>query len=373
MKTVLLVSIGFSPNVGGIETHFDDLVGALTKRNWKVIVLTYKPITTEVGAPFFEKRGINVMIYRVPWLGGIFYKLVKKPFVEFIYLIPGLFIALPVMLILKGRQISVIHSHGLIAGFVSVFWGKIFGKRVITTTHSIYEFPKSGFYRNFAKWIFGSSDAVLTLSKQSKEEMVRLGVDNEKVNVFTYWIDLKNFRPVEKAKGRLGWREKFVVLFVGRLVPEKGVSQLLDAAKIWNKNINLVVVGTGPLAEKVNKLDKENIKYLGRIDNKDLPLYYSAANLLIIPSVHEEGFGRVILESLACGTPVIGSDRGAIPEAMDKTVGELIDVTPKRIKKSVEYFYKNSDKLGKLFKNARKFAMSRYSEKNVETIIKSYQ
>mgnify|MGYP001600838677 FL=1 len=145
MKEVLIVSIGFSPNLGGIETHFDDLVSALAKRNWKVYVLTYKPITTDVKALSFERRGKNISIFRVPWFGKVFYKLVKKPFLEFIYLTPGLFIALPIFLILRGKNIRVIHSHGLIAGTVSVFWGKIFGKKVITTTHSIYNFPQSGF------------------------------------------------------------------------------------------------------------------------------------------------------------------------------------------------------------------------------------
>jgi glycosyltransferase involved in cell wall biosynthesis len=111
---------------------------------------------------------------------------------------------------------------------------------------------------------------------------------------------------------------------------------------------------------------------LGKLDQNELPSYYGAADLLIVPSTHEEGFGRVILESLACGTPVIGSRRGAIPEAMDETVGRLIDVTPENIKEAVEYFYKNPKELKKLSKNARKFAERRYSERNVGKIIGAY-
>ena len=69
---------------------------------------------------------------------------------------------------------------------------------------------------------------------------------------------------------------------------------------------------------------------------------------------------------------MIGSSRGAISEAMNETVGKMIDISPHNIKKTVEYFYKNTDKLQRLSKNARHFAIKRYSEKNAETIIKTY-
>ena len=197
MKEILLTSIAFSPNVGGIETHFDDLVSELDKKNWKVWVLTYKPITTKVWAPFFEKRGKNIIIYRIPWFRGLFYKFVKKPLFEIVFLTPGLFFALPFLLLSYTNKVQVIHSHGLVAGFISVFWAKIFRKKVVTTTHSIYHFPKSGLYRNFARWIFDKSDSVLTLSEQSKIELVALGINENKIKVFTYWIDLNCFKPIK--------------------------------------------------------------------------------------------------------------------------------------------------------------------------------
>ena len=195
--------------------------------------------------------------------------------------------------------------------------------------------------------------------------------------VFTYWIDLKKFNVIsnkKQAKRKLGWERKFVVLFVGRLVVEKGILQLLEAVKVWNKNFYVIVCGVGPLGEKVREsVDSGlNVMYLGNIEQDELPKIYNAADVTIVPSIHEEGFGRVILESLACGTPVIAANRGAIPEAMDESVGRLIRITPENIKKEVEYFYKNPDKLGKLSKNARKFAEKRYSERNIELIVRSY-
>lgn len=375
MKEILLLTIGFSPNIGGIETHFDDLIKVLDEDGYKTWVLTYKPLTTDIFARFLETKGKNIRIFRLPVLRGFFYRFVHTPFLEFIFLFPGLFFFLPFLLLTRCKNVKTIHTHGLIAGFVGVFWGRLFGKRVITTTHSIYNFPGKGLYRSFASLIFGRSNHILTLSKQSKEEIEKLGIDPKKISVFTYWIDLKKFKPIERAKEKLGWNNKFVVLFVGRLVEEKGVSVLLESVKEWNRNITLVVVGIGPLEFKVKvsqEIDK-NIVFIGRVDNEVLPFYYSAADLLIMPSISEEGFGRVILESLACGTPVVGSNRGAIPEAMDETVGSLIDPAPDNITKTVENLYKNSDKLRKLSENARKYAERKYSEKNALTIIKQYE
>ncbi|OGM26086.1 hypothetical protein A3D01_04970 [Candidatus Woesebacteria bacterium RIFCSPHIGHO2_02_FULL_39_13] len=381
---ILQLTAHFSPNVGGVETHLNDLTQALVKRKYHVFVLTYQPLVTKTKWRMHEKKD-GVEILRIPWFPGFFYKLVKNPILEFLYLLPGLFFVAPFVILFWNPE--VVHTHGLVAGFAGVFWGKIFGKRVITTTHSIYHFPKNGLYHIFSKLIFNSSDAVLTLSKQSKNEIVNLGVSERKVKIFTYWVDLVKFKRTSGVNlyhlrgemvSHLGFKNKskqFVVLYVGRLIKKKGVLKLIEAAKIWHKNIMLVIIGTGPLEEKIRdqQLKINNLLFLGRIDNDKLSPFYSATDVTIVPSIHEEGFGRIILESLACGTPVIGSNRGAIPEAMDESVGKLIDITPENIKKTVEYFYKNPDKLGKLSKNARKFADKRYSEKNIKKILDAYK
>lgn len=368
---VLQLTAHFRPNVGGVETHLDDLVKALMSRDFSVAVLTYRPLQTNAQWKVYEK-GKNLEIIRIPWISNLFYQLVKLPALEFIYLLPGLFLVTPIFLLI--RNIDVIHAHGLVAGFVGVFWGRIFGKRVIVTTHSIYNFPKEGLYRNFAKWIFSYADKSLGLSKQAVNEIETLGISKEKIDNFTYWIDLNLFKKVANAKKVLGWKEKFVVLFVGRLVKEKGVVELLDSAKTWNKDITLTMVGSGPLEEKVRQTmsKTDNIEFVGVLPQDKLQFYYSAADILIVPSMSEEGFGRVILEALACELPVIGANRGAIPEVIDESVGKLIDITPQNIKGSVEYFCNHENELKKLASNCRNFAERRYSERNVEKIIKAY-
>jgi len=369
---VLQITTHFSPNIGGIETHLTDLITALIKRGWGVSVLTYQPLTTKSNSKFYEKdHGLTII--RIPWFPGLFYKLISYPLLEFLYLFPGLFFVTPVILILKRPDL--INAHGIVAGFVGVFWAKVFNKKIIVSTHSIYHFPKKGIYRRFVKWIFSTSSYCLGLSKISADEIISLGIAPKRVDNFTYWIDLENFRKTTNAKRTLGWNGEFVVLFVGRLVWEKGIRELLCAAKIWDKKINLKIIGSGPIEDEAKDLaiNLKNVEFIGLIGQAKLPLYYSGADLLIVPSIHEEGFGRVILESLACGTPVIGSNRGAIGQALDSNVGKLIDINSENIKQAIEYYYNNRDELNGLAKKCREFAERRYSEKNVETIIKAYK
>ena len=369
---ILQLSVHFKPNIGGVETHLDDLCNALVRRGFNIFVLTYRPLQTKATWKVFEEEN-NIKILRLPWFPNLFYQLVSYPLFEFLYLAPALFIFTPFILLLK--KIEIIHAHGLIAGFVGVFWGKMFGKRVVISLHSIYHFPKRGLYRSFVNWIFNNADYILGLSRQSVKEVKSLGILSKKVVNFTYWIDLKNYQTVADAKKKLSWEGKFIVLFVGRLVEEKGIKILLEAATLWDRNIILAVVGSGPLEDEVKSIAAKvaNVQFIGPKSQFELALYYSGADILIVPSTGDEGFGRVIIEALACGTPIIAARKSGIIEVMDTSVGELIDISPTDIKQAVEALFKNQNKLKKLAGNCRKFAERRYSEKNVRTIIKTYQ
>ena len=362
---ILQLTVHFSPNLGGVETHLDDLATELVNKNNYVFVLAYRPLSVKTRWKMWEKKS-HLQILRIPWIPGFFNRLAVHPILEFLYLSVGLLIVLPFVLI--GFRPRVIHAHGLIAGFVGIIWGKIFGIRIIISTHSIYTFPKKGLYRQVAKFVFQMADMNLCLSNQSKNELIKLGVPSTKIDRFTYWVDLKKFKPLPKkeSKVKLGWEDKFTVLFVGRLVAEKGIPELLSASKLFNKNVKLKIAGSGPLEYAVKDY------YVGRISQDRLPVYYSAADVVVVPSTHEEGFGRVIIESLACGTPVIAANRGAIPEAMNETVGKLITINPKSISRTVNEFAKDSNGLNKYSTKARIYAQGKYSKNNIEKIIDFY-
>lgn len=373
-KHVLIIAIGFLPNIGGLETHLKDLIDELIKKDWKVTVLTYQPLNTPVLGSWIEK-GKNSIIFRLPVLRGGYYKLLKFPFLEFLYLGPLLFLMTPVVL-LKYPDINTVNAQGIIAGFSAAFWAKLFKKRYVVSAQSVYHFPKKGLYRQISSWIFNSADKVIAISSQSKDDIKSLGVMEDKIQLYTNWENSDFFKPVKKeeAKKKTGFSNKFVVSFFGRLIEEKGVKVLIDAIKLADRNIFFAIYGEGPLVNHVTKAVEKynNVYYMGTIPPQLLPLHYSAADLVLMPTLNEEGFGRVAAGALFCGTPVIASNRGALPEVVNNSVGRIIEPTAQEIAKTVNYFYFHRDQLRKRVSETRKYVLNKFSEKNAEAIISAF-
>lgn len=373
-KHVLIMSIGFLPNIGGLETHLKDLIDELIKAGWRITVLTYQPLNTPAIGKWIEKRE-NLIVFRLPILRGIFYKLYKKPLLEFLFLEPLLFLVTPLIL-LTHSNINVVNAQGLVAGFSASFWAKIFRKRYVISAQSIYNFPKIGFYRQICKWIFNSADKIIAISNQSRQDIESLNINTDKIQIYTNWENSDLFKPVEKekAKKEIGFSNKFIISFFGRLIEEKGIKVFIDAIKLSDKGITFVIYGEGPLVDYVKKAAQEyqNVTYMGTISPELLPLHYSAADLVVMPTLNEEGFGRVAAGALFCGTPVIASNRGALPTIVNDSVGKIIEPTPQEIAKAVNFYFHNSYVLKKSAQNARKYALSKFSRKNAEAIISCF-
>jgi len=371
---MLVLAIGFLPNIGGLETHLKDLIDELIKDKWKVTVLTYQPLNTPILGKWVEKSD-NFLIFRLPVFQGIFYRLLKSPLLEFLFLEPLLFLAVPLVL-LKFPEIGVINGQGLIAGFAASFWSKVFRKRYVVSAQSVYGFPAKGFYRQTCKWIFNCADKVIAISEQSKQDIQTLGVESNKIVVYTNWENSNFFKPQDKriAKRKIGLIDKFVVSFFGRFVEEKGIKLLLEAIKLCDNNITFAIYGEGPLQDLVLAASRnfKNVIYMKTIPPDQLPLHYSAADIVIMPSLHEEGFGRVAAGALYCGTPVIASNRGALPEVVNNSVGKIINPSSSEIAKVINYYFLNKQVLRDCALKARVYALSKFSEKNAEKIINTY-
>lgn len=375
---VLMLSPFFSPNVGGVETHLDDLCAYLQKRGHKVFVITYQPLTTKVKAPRFESRQ-NLEVRRINWVGyNLFHRLEPYPLLEFIYLTPMLLVYSLLFLFEYRDFVDVIHAHGLNAAFVTKILAGLFRKKAVVSIHAIYDLSKKPMLARLMKISLFTFDSVLTLANRSKAELLKIGLVNDKVKVFTHWVDQEAFRPIDKreCKKELGLKGKFVVLFVGRLLDIKGVNLLLEVAiRVADiKDMLFVFVGDGPLANEVKdtSCSFNNVLYVGKVEKEKLILYYNAADVVIAPSLYEEGFGRVILEALSCGTPVIASNKGGVPEALDESVGILIEPKIDEIQWAIGSLYAHSGKLDNLRKNCRIYAENRFSESNAKVIESAY-
>jgi glycosyltransferase involved in cell wall biosynthesis len=374
--SVLIVSPSFTPNIGGIETHLNDLCTYLQKKR-KVFVITFQPLTTKAKGLKFEHKH-NLLIRRVQWCGnGFLNKLENHPILQMIYLGPPLFLFTLFFILRHFKELSVLHAHGLTAALIIKVLNKVFKKRIVCSLHYTYNFDREPLMKKFAVLILQSFDVIITFSEISRTRCVRIGLPGSKVIVSHHWVDQDFFKPLSKHDCRklFGFDKEFIVLFVGRLVPKKGVLSLIDAVSSVKYKIVCLIVGDGPLSPKIAQIQAENknIKFMGRVKSEQLVKLYNASDVVIIPSLYEGDEGmRVLIEALSCGKPVIASNVGSFPSLLDKSVGILVEPRVESIRNAIKYLYENPDMLNYLTSNARKFAIQNFNEKNAETIEKSY-
>ncbi len=195
---------------------------------------------------------------------------------------------------------------------------------------------------------------IIAATAREKAELTRFyNAEPQKMSVVPCGVNMDLFRPVDKAdaRKRLGFNAKEkIILYVGRFAALKGIDRLLKAMTHLNdlQDLKLVIIGGdgagAPEYIEFQKLSSEldindKIFFAGRLDQEELPQYYSAADLLALPSYHES-FGLVALEALACGTPVVATDVGAIDSIISqgKTGCVVADSKPSAFAKAIREF-----------------------------------
>jgi glycosyltransferase involved in cell wall biosynthesis len=153
-------------------------------------------------------------------------------------------------------------------------------------------------------------------------------VDPTIIRIVPGGVDLSRFATPEsraQARERLGWPlDRPVIATVGRLIPTKGIEQLIEAAAMIRAEVPdlfVGIAGTGPLAGDLQRLVHERgldevVKFVGYISDEQLPLFYRAADAFVVPTQALEGFGLVVVEALACGTPALVTPVGGLPEVV---------------------------------------------------------
>ncbi len=173
--------------------------------------------------------------------------------------------------------------------------------------------------------LIASASRIVAYSPHERDAMVRLyGANPAKVVLVPCGVDLSRFRPLGRAaaRKRLGLNGAKVLLYVGRVEPLKGLELLVHTAAQMEtcQDVKVLVVGgadsggqeVGRLQDLARDLEVDDvIDFVGRVDQEDLPLYYSAADVCVLPSYYES-FGLAALESMACGTPVVATRVGGL-------------------------------------------------------------
>lgn len=161
-----------------------------------------------------------------------------------------------------------------------------------------------------------------------------------KINIIPGGVDTERFQANltrQQARQQLGWPQDRLILFTPRrLVRRMGIDSLLSAlAQVKSRvpDLWLAIAGKGPLRDSLEQQARElgldsHVRFLGFLPDEQLPIAYQAADLTVIPSQSLEGFGLVLLESLACGTPVLCTPVGGMPEILTDFSPQLITDSP---------------------------------------------
>ena len=363
-----------------------EYITRLAKRGHKVAVLT-KQVRTK---GFYPKSYIDgVPVYQFAKLSILF------PFV----LLQGIF---KLHIILNSMKPDLINLHQPFTGLWVLLSPKTWWIPKVYTFHSpsfeeykIRAQAKAGLWlwkdfniliRRVTEYIcLRSSCKIVVLSDFSKGLLKKYyRIPERKIAIVPGGVDVRRFLPPKDRRNIrriLKVPEDRVFLFTIRsLVPRMGLENLILAIKEIDskRKIFLIIGGDGPLRKKleglVHKLGLEGkVRFEGYIPDEKLPIYFQGADYFILPTRSLEGFGLVTVEALACGTPVLGTPVGAIPEVLSKLDPSLIakGSNPEHIAELL-LRYTSPDKLReleKLRKKCREVAVQHYDwEKLIDRI-----
>lgn len=307
----------------------------------------------------------------------------------------------------KGIKYDIIHSHywmsGIAAASLSDLWG---GTPIIHMFHTLGEMKnriarsdeeREGPYRiNGEKQVLGRVNRIVaaTIAEVTQLRFLYKAPANKMV-VIPPGVDVSRFYPIpaDEAKLYVGLKpEDRMVLFVGRIEPLKGLDTLIKAMSCLQlregKRVHLAIIGGDPSASpqemsaEMARLQKlcddlsvgQTVVFLGKRDQDRLPYYYSAAELLVMPS-HYESFGMVALEAMACGTPVIASEVGGLAYLVrDGETGYTIpDQEPETLCEKISWLLNDHELHATMSQRAVEYAQDYAWEKITKQIVDVYQ
>lgn len=232
---------------------------------------------------------------------------------------------------------DIIHCHTWYSHLAGIFTRELLQVPLILTTHSLethrpWKVEQLGNGYFLSRWIEQSAyklaDGIIAVSEQMKEDVIEAyGVDKEKVTVIHNGIDPEFYKPTfdNSLLEEYGIDPNIpFVLFVGRITRQKGISQLIAAAKHFNKNSQIVLCAGAPDTKEIEletealiadlRKERDGVILISEmLPREKIKVLYSHARVFACPSLYEP-FGIINLEAMACETPIVGSYVGGIPE-----------------------------------------------------------
>ena len=226
-------------------------------------------------------------------------------------------------LIASGYDFDLIDAHYFYPdGVAAVMMGKALGKPVVITARGtdVNLIPTHALPRRMILDAAAKSSAVITVCSALKEELVALGANGNKITVLRNGVDLKLFQPTDRNAARDSFgMSRFALLSVGHLIPRKG-HELVIQALAQIPDAELHIAGNGPQEGRLRAFASstgvaDRVTFLGAVSQDKLRAAYAGADCLVLAS-SREGWANVLLEAMACGTPVVASNVWGTPEVV---------------------------------------------------------
>jgi glycosyltransferase involved in cell wall biosynthesis len=272
------------------------------------------------------------------------------------------FFLLPKLHLLNEHGPMVIKSDQVKGAYIALKAARLFRKKFIARCGYLHsEFmeraygpnsPRVQRARRLERKIFTAADRVVVTAPTMRQIVVqRYQVPAECVKVIPNYIETERFRPISNQRSQLRR-----ICFVGRLEREKNLFALLQSLK--GLDVELVLVGNGSLLERLREEANStavSVRFLGNVQNRRLPDILNSSTLFILPSFHE-GQPKALLEAMACGLPVIGTNVPGIREVIrHRETGFLCGTTPGEIRAAIQNVLSDAKLRDRMGSRARQF------------------
>jgi len=246
-----------------------------------------------------------------------------------------------IMAQVREEPADVIHAHWAIpTGPAAVLAARKLGVPSVITMHGGdvyvnpeqgYDFPTRWYVRPALRWTLRHACALTAITEDCRQHALRAGAPGERIRLVFNGTDLRRFSPGDNGSRPDLQFGPHMIFACRQLFPRKGIRFLLEAAKQLKPkfpDLKVVLAGDGFERPQLARLAADlgigaDVTFLGWVPNADLPPYYRAAAVSVIPSL-EEGFGIPAAEAMGCEVAVVASDAGGLPEVVEHGVTGLV-------------------------------------------------
>lgn len=262
----------------------------------------------------------------------------------------------------RGRDCDLIHAHWSLSAGTSVLTRPIHRRPIIATLQGsdVFRVTEGRVGASLTQEVLLRCERITCLSRALADKLIAIGVPARRITIIPNGVDTDHFAPPLH-----GAREPLMV-FVGSLIERKGANYLLSALPtVFSSfpDVRMAIIGQGPEEGALRKQAEalgisQRVLFVGPQSQDEVRNWLQRAQLLVLPSL-EEGLGVVLLEALACGTPVVASNVGGIPDVITPEVGQLTPPgDPDALAGAIEEALSDEDAWASMSKHARMRAVN---------------